>query len=76
MNYQKNEDIYIKQSKEEIILFIHGIFASHVQFHTLINSFKDQVYSIYAVSLLGHGESYKAFKKIKYTDWMNQINQI
>jgi len=76
MTYKKNEDIYIKQSTDEIILFIHGIFASHVQFQSLIKLFKEKGYSIYAVSLKGHGESYKALKKLRYYDWTNQIDHI
>jgi|SRR5690554_6871094 len=74
-SYKKN-DLYIKKSQNEIILFIHGILASHVYFEPLIKLFIEKNYSIYAVNLKGHGENYKALKNIKYHDWLNQIQQI
>lgn len=73
---KNNKDLFIKQSEEKIILFIHGIFASHVFFEPLIKLFLDKGYSIYAVTLKGHGGSYKDLKKVTYKDWVMQIEQI
>lgn len=74
MSYPKNEDIYIKQSEENIILFVHGIFSSHVQFRKLIRIFKDLNYSIYAVSLDGHGDDSRELSKVTHQSWINQID--
>lgn len=76
MIHNKKEDIYIKQSNTNIVLFIHGIFSSHVQFDTLMESFVELGYSIYAVALEGHGGESKELNHVNSEVWISQIDSI
>lgn len=74
MEYKKSEDIHIKNSLSDCILFIHGIFSSHIQFAKMINMFSNEGYSIYAVSLKGHGMESIHMTKIDHRIWLEQVN--
>lgn len=76
MTYSKIEDIIIKKSKEKIILFVHGIFSTPVEFTDFYNRYDKEDYSIYGIKLLPHSLDPKEYMKIKNELWQSQIDKL
>lgn len=77
----KADIIYLKDfihegSNQELVLFIHGIFSSPAVFDLFYPILKEQGYSIYAVVLKGHGKDLKSITRVKYQEWIEQINTL
>lgn len=77
----KANDIYLQNyihegSNEALVFFIHGIFSSPAVFDIFYPMLKEKGYSFYAVILKGHGKDLKSITKIKYQEWIEQINTL
>jgi len=70
------QDFYYKGTNNKLIFFIHGIYSCPAQFNMFYPILKDKGYSIYATLLEGHGNELRKLSKVKYNDWMKQINDL
>ena len=74
MLLERNADFYQKKSDKNVVVLIHGIFSSPIQFKELIPKFLELDYSVYAVSLLPYSSYPRDYLKLKKEDWHVQVN--
>lgn len=75
MKIKRNEDLHIRKSKQHVVAFIHGIFASPVQHSELIERMSELDYSVYAISLMPHSLDPKEYLKLHRDTWNEQVNE-
>jgi carboxylesterase len=76
MKKDKFKDIHIQTSNQRVVLFIHGIFASHIQFEELMERFLKKDYSVYGIALKGHNNNLKDLTEATHEDWLKQVNTV
>ena len=74
MEYDKLKDLHIKQDPTKLVLFIHGIFASYMDFEEILPGILDAGYSVYAIKLLPNSNNTKDYTELKKDTWVNQVN--
>ena len=75
MKIEKNEDLHIRNSKKNVVAFIHGIFASPSQYKELIIKISALDYSVYALSLYPQSPKPKEYLKLNKDSWNEQVNE-
>jgi len=74
MEIKKNEDLHIRKSNKDVVVFIHGIFASPLQYKDLIEKIVELDYSVYAISLYPQSPNPKEYLKLNKESWTKQVN--
>ena len=76
MSEQGFKDIVYEGDNNQLVFFLHGIFMSPKQFNTFYPILEDLGYSYYAPILKGHGSRIGDVAKVKYHEWITQVNQL
>lgn len=68
------EYLYTLQTSDTVIVFVHGIQGSPLQFDYFIQRLKGS-YSIESLLLPGHGKTAKDFKKSNMAQWQSYVDE-
>ena len=74
MKNNKFEDLIINKSEDKVILLIHGIFGSPMEFIDFYNQYEKEDYSIYGIKLLPYSDKPKDYKSLDMNSWVVQLN--
>ncbi len=69
-----SQEYFYEGNNHQLIFFIHGLYASPAQFEKFYPVLKAKGYSIYTILLEGHGKELRELAKVKYTEWVKQID--
>ncbi len=76
MDFSKYHKEFSNVTDSEIgVLVIHGITSTTSSMKYLATKFADEGYNVELPGLTGHGTKWQDMNKIKYTDWINDLEK-